>query len=99
LEAGADTLAAIDHYHMALDYANEGKFLQFLNETKIALFLRIENFTLAHGTRAGILGALGRCDESLDAADQAIGLNPNQSADWNNKAYALNSPWEIHRIY
>jgi tetratricopeptide (TPR) repeat protein len=86
--AGADNLAAIDHYNKALDYAYEGKFLLALNETDRSL-LENQNFTLAHVTRAGILNALGRYDESLDASDQAIALNPNQSAAWNNKAYAL----------
>jgi tetratricopeptide (TPR) repeat protein len=86
--ASADTLAAIDHYNKALDYAYEGKFLLALNETDLAL-LENQNFTLAHVSRAGILNALGRYNESLDASDQAIALNPNQSAAWNNKAYAL----------
>jgi tetratricopeptide (TPR) repeat protein len=86
--AGADNLAAIDHYNKALDYANEGKFMLALNETDRAL-LENQNFTLAQVTRAGILSALGRYNESLDASDQAIALNPNQSAAWNNKAYAL----------
>lgn len=86
--AGADTLAAIDHYNKAVDYAYEGKFLLALNETDRALYEN-ENFTLAHVTRAGILNALGRYDESLDASDKAIALSPDQSAAWNNRAYAL----------
>ena len=86
--AGADNLAAIDHYNKASDYAYEGKFLLALNETDLAL-IENQNFTLAHITRAGILNALGRYDESLAASDKAIALNPNQSAAWNNRAYAL----------
>jgi len=48
------------------------------------------NFTLALVTKAGILNALGRYPEAIDAADQALALDPGQAAAWNNKAFALN---------
>lgn len=86
--AGADNLEAIDHYNKGVDLAYEGKFLLALNETDQALQIN-QNFTLAHVTRAGILNALGRYNESIDASDLAIALNPNQSAAWNNRAFAL----------
>lgn len=86
--AGADNLAAINHYNKAVDFAYEGKFLLALNETDYAL-LEHPNFTLALITRAGILNSLGRYNDSLAASDQAIALNPDQPAAWNNKAYAL----------
>ena len=84
----ADNFGAIDHYNRAVDYANEWKLQMALNETDLAL-IENQNFTLAHITRAGILNALGRYDESLAASDKAIALNPNLSAAWNNRAYAL----------